>query len=173
MLFRSKGVRDRVRFEVVDITKPRSEALLAKTRGSTALPILEDETGRVLKESLVLLRYLEARFPTRRIAREDPYESAIESILIAQESAFTAAVGGSARRLVRSCVPSSTSASVIPACTVDVRVWGAHNACPARAAAMRVAESATSATSTAANPTETPKRCIGNASDGATGDAWR
>jgi len=91
ILLELKGVRDRVRFEVVDITRPRSEALLAKTRGSTTLPILEDEDGRVLKESLVLLRYLEARFPSPRIAREAPYESAIESMLIAQESAFTAA----------------------------------------------------------------------------------
>jgi glutathione S-transferase len=62
VLLELKGLRaagradEPVRFEVVDITVPRPAWLLAKSRGSTALPILEDEQGRVLKESLVLLR---------------------------------------------------------------------------------------------------------------------
>lgn len=86
-----KGMREAVRFEVVDITKPRPEWLLAKTGGSTALPILEDERGRVLKESLVLLRYLERRFDDVPIARRDPYEAAVENMLVAMEAPFVAA----------------------------------------------------------------------------------
>src|SRR5690606_34285353 len=40
-------------------------------------------------ESLVLLRYLEDRFPDFPIAREDPYERAGENMLIAREAPFT------------------------------------------------------------------------------------
>lgn len=91
ILLELKGLRDRVRFEVVDITKPRPDWLLAKTGGTTALPVLEDERGRVLKESLVLLRYLDQRFTEPAIARADPYEAAVESMLIAMEGSFTMA----------------------------------------------------------------------------------
>jgi glutathione S-transferase len=75
---------------VVDITRPRDPELLAKTRGTTALPVLETEVGGVLKESLVILRYLDERFgpPVRR---PDPYEHAVESMLIGLEGEFTAA----------------------------------------------------------------------------------
>jgi glutathione S-transferase len=59
ILLSLKGLEDRVRFHVVDITKPRPDWLLEKTRGTTALPALETEDGLVLKESMVLLRYLE------------------------------------------------------------------------------------------------------------------
>jgi glutathione S-transferase len=58
-LLELKGLCGAVDFRVVDITKPRSPDLLAKTRGTTALPVLETEDGRILKESLVILRYLE------------------------------------------------------------------------------------------------------------------
>lgn len=76
-----KGLDDRVRYEVVDVTRPRPEALLAKTRGSTLLPVLETADGRILKESLVLMRYLEDLFPERPVAQRDPYRRAIEGIL--------------------------------------------------------------------------------------------
>ena len=59
ILLALKGRRDEVAFRVVDITRPRPEWLLQKTRGSTALPILETADGRILKESLVILQYLE------------------------------------------------------------------------------------------------------------------
>jgi hypothetical protein len=59
ILLELKGLRGAVTFNVVDITKPRDPALLAKTRGSTALPVLELEDGRILKESLVLHRFQE------------------------------------------------------------------------------------------------------------------
>lgn len=91
ILLALKGLSDAVRFERVDITAPRPDWLLAKAGGSTALPILEDDRGRVLKESLVLLRYLEQRFPDPAVARRDPYEGAVESMLIAMEGPFVAA----------------------------------------------------------------------------------
>src|SRR5512143_34589 len=40
ILLALKGCPDAVRFEVVDITRPRDPALLALTRGRTALPVL-------------------------------------------------------------------------------------------------------------------------------------
>lgn len=91
ILLELKGLRGAVGFSVVDITKPRDPALLAKTRGTTALPVLELEDGRILKESLVLLRYFEDRYPETTIARADPYERAVENMLIAMEDGFVSA----------------------------------------------------------------------------------
>ncbi|MDF3067152.1 MAG: glutathione S-transferase family protein [Polyangiaceae bacterium] len=90
VLLALKGQTQAVRFEVVDITKPRDPALLAKTRGTTALPVLELEDGRVLTESLVLMQYLDQRFPERPVAERDPYRRAIESLLTLQERDFVA-----------------------------------------------------------------------------------
>lgn len=84
-----KGRRDAVTFSVVDITRPRSPALLALSGGSTALPILVTADG-VLKESLVILRYLDEVLAGAPIARATPYERAIENMLIAMEGDFTA-----------------------------------------------------------------------------------
>jgi glutathione S-transferase len=91
ILLALKSLRDRVRFEVVDITRPRDPALLAKTGGTTALPVLEDEHGRILKESMVILRYLEERFAEPAVMRSDPYERAVENMAAALEGGFTAA----------------------------------------------------------------------------------
>jgi len=91
ILLALKGMQDAVEFEVVDITKPRDPMLLAKTRGTTALPVLETEDGKILKESLAILRYLDERFHTSKIARTDPYEHAVENMLIAKEGPFTMA----------------------------------------------------------------------------------
>ena len=88
ILLSLKGRRSDVRFEVVDITKPREESLLRKARGATALPILETVDGRVLKESLVILRYLETLFPERPIAQRDAYRHAVEGMLVAMEGEF-------------------------------------------------------------------------------------
>ena len=63
ILLALKGLRDQVDFRVVDITQPRADWLLKKTRGTTVLPILETPDGRILKESLVILQYLEDVFP--------------------------------------------------------------------------------------------------------------
>ena len=89
ILLALKGLSDTVRFKAVDITKPRAPDLLAKTRGTTALPVLETPDGRIIKESLVILRYFEDMAPTPPVARQDPYERAIENMLIAHEGELT------------------------------------------------------------------------------------
>ena len=53
ILLSLKGMTDAVEFRVVDITKPRDPELLRKTRGTTALPVLETPQGDILKESVV------------------------------------------------------------------------------------------------------------------------
>ncbi len=91
ILLELKGLSDAVEFHVVDITKPRPDWLLQKSRGTTALPILEDEEGRVLKESLVILRYVEERFAGKPVARSDPYERGVERLMITREGPFAVA----------------------------------------------------------------------------------
>ncbi len=89
ILLALKESPDAVRFEVADITRPRDPRLLQLSRGSTALPILE--TGRgVLKESLVILGWADATIGAP-VARADPFEHAVESMLIALEGGFTGA----------------------------------------------------------------------------------
>jgi glutathione S-transferase len=91
ILLELKGLREQVDFHVVDITKPREPWLLDLTGGTTALPVMQDERGRVLKESIVLLRYLDERFPEAQVARTDPYERAVERLMIGREGPFGAA----------------------------------------------------------------------------------
>jgi glutathione S-transferase len=91
ILLALRGQTDLVEFRVVDITKPRDPGLLAKTRGTTALPVLETSDGKILKESLVILRYLDEFLPGESLRRSNPYEHAIESMLIAREGPFTMA----------------------------------------------------------------------------------
>src|SRR5690606_30981827 len=43
----------------------------------------------VIKESLVVLQYLEQLFPHPPIARLDPYERAVEAMMVAMEGPFT------------------------------------------------------------------------------------
>lgn len=88
--------RDAVEFRVVDITKPRDPALLAKTRGTTALPVMETPQGTVLKESLILLDYLDETLSGPRLRRTDPLEHAVERMLIAREGDLTRAGYGMA-----------------------------------------------------------------------------
>jgi glutathione S-transferase len=89
ILLHLKGLPDAVAFDVVDITQPRDPGLLALARGTGELPIMETERG-VLRESLVILRYLDRRFGPP-IARAEPWEAAVEDMLIAREGPFTAA----------------------------------------------------------------------------------
>lgn len=91
ILLALRGLTEAVEFRVVDITKPRDPDLLAKTRGTTALPVLETSDGRILKESLVILRFLDEALPGAPLRRSDPAEHAIESMLIAREGPFTMA----------------------------------------------------------------------------------
>jgi glutathione S-transferase len=83
-----KGRRKDVDFVVIDITRPRPDWLLQKTRGTTALPVLDLGDGRVLKESLVLLQYFEDVFPERPVAQRDPYRHAVEHMLVRTEGEF-------------------------------------------------------------------------------------
>ncbi len=89
ILLSLKGLAGVVDFHVVDITRPRPDWLLERTGGSTAMPVLLTPEGGVIKESLVILRYLEERFPMPEIARRDPFERAIERMLITHEGTFT------------------------------------------------------------------------------------
>jgi glutathione S-transferase len=91
ILLSLKGLSDAVEFRVVDITRPRDPELLRKTRGTTALPVLELPNGRILKESLVILDYFDETLGDATVRRTDPYERAIERLLIAHEGQFTAA----------------------------------------------------------------------------------
>jgi glutathione S-transferase len=91
ILLALEGLDDRVAFEVVDVTKPRPDWLLAKTRGTTAMPILETADGKVIKQSLVILRYVLDAFACPKLTREDPWERAVENMLIAHEGPFVAA----------------------------------------------------------------------------------
>ena len=91
VLLALKGESDAVEFRVVDMTRPRAPEILALTGGSTALPVMDLGGGRALKESLVLLDYLEARFPEPAVRRSDPYERALENLLVSMCDAFIGA----------------------------------------------------------------------------------
>ena len=91
ILLALRGLQDAVEFRVVDITKPRDPELLRKTRGTTALPVLETAEGHIIKESLVILRYLDEILPGKPLRRADAREHAVESMLIAKEGPFTMA----------------------------------------------------------------------------------
>lgn len=91
ILLALKGAVDTLDFRVVDITRPRDPELLAKTRSTTALPVLELPDGRILKESLVILRYLEDTLSGPPVAQRDPWKHAIEHLLVRMEGDFVAA----------------------------------------------------------------------------------
>jgi glutathione S-transferase len=88
ILMALKGLSPQVDFRVIDITQPRPEWLLEKTRGTTALPVLDTGEGEVVKESMVILQYLEDRFPEPAVAQRDPYRHAIEGMMNAMEDTF-------------------------------------------------------------------------------------
>lgn len=85
ILLALKGRRDAVEFRVVDITRPRDPVLLAKTRGIIALPVMETDDGTVLRESLVILRYLEMSLPEPPVARREPLQHALENLVVSHE----------------------------------------------------------------------------------------
>lgn len=88
ILLSLKDRHDAIDFQAIDITQPRPDPLLKKTRGSTALPVLETADGHILKESLVILQYLEDIFPERPVAQRDPYRRAVENMLTQMDSEF-------------------------------------------------------------------------------------
>lgn len=82
---------DAIEIREVDITKPRSPELLQKTGGSTSLPVLELPDGTILKESLVILRFLDESLEGKMLRRSDPLEHSIENMLTTMyEGPFTA-----------------------------------------------------------------------------------
>jgi glutathione S-transferase len=90
ILLTLKGLKEAAEHHVVDVTRPRDPELLRLCRGSTALPVLQTDHG-VLKESLVILRYLDELFPEPAVAQADPYRRAVEGMLIGREGDFTGA----------------------------------------------------------------------------------
>ena len=88
ILLELKTRRQDVDFHVVDITRPRPDWLLAMSRGTTALPILEIDGGRIIKESLVILQYFEDVFSDRPVAQREPYRRAVENMLTRLEDDF-------------------------------------------------------------------------------------
>lgn len=90
ILLSLKDRRSEVSFRVVDVTRPRPDWLLVKTRGTTALPIMESADRRIIKESLVILQYLEDLYPQRAVAQRDPYRRAVENMMTRMEAEFCA-----------------------------------------------------------------------------------
>jgi len=80
----------------IDISKPRPDWLLAKSGGTTALPLLDVENGESLKESMVILRYLEQRYPEPAVAHPDPFKHAVEGMLAELAGPFS----GSGYRMI-------------------------------------------------------------------------
>ena len=88
ILLTLKGRRDEIVFQVVDITRPRPDWLLKKTRGTMALPVFETADGHIIKESLVILQYLEDIYPERPVAQRNPYRHAVENMLTRMDGEF-------------------------------------------------------------------------------------
>ena len=91
ILLSLKGLAGAVDFHVMDVTEPRPDWFLEMTGGTTAMPVMDLGDGRVLKESLVILQYVEEAFGKPPILRADPYERAVERMMIARENDFTIA----------------------------------------------------------------------------------
>jgi glutathione S-transferase len=90
ILMALKGLGALIGDHEIDISQPRPDWLLRKTGGATALPALDVPEG-TLRESMVILRYLEDRYPEIPVAQRDPYRHAIESMLIALAGNLSAA----------------------------------------------------------------------------------
>jgi glutathione S-transferase len=88
ILLSLKGVRDCVRFHAVDVTRPLPGWLLEKNRGATTLPILETSEGHIIRESLVIMQYLEDLHPEVPVAQRDPYRRAVENMMTCLEGPF-------------------------------------------------------------------------------------
>jgi glutathione S-transferase len=88
ILLKLKGKSDAIDFQVVDITIPRPDWLLEKSRGSTALPIFELTTGKVVKESMIIMRLIDELLNESPVASADPYLRAVEGMLDKHEGAF-------------------------------------------------------------------------------------
>ena len=106
ILLELKGLHGIMADVEIDISKPRPDWLLKKTRGTTALPALTMENGETLKESMVIMRYFEDRFPERPVAQKDPYRHAVEGMLCATDGAYS----GSGYRMILNRDPDKRQA---------------------------------------------------------------
>jgi glutathione S-transferase len=88
ILLELKGVRQQLRWVPMDMSQPRPASLLDKTGGTTALPVLETGDGKIIKESLVILEYLDAIFAQAAVAQRDPWRRAVEGMLCRMEGPF-------------------------------------------------------------------------------------
>ena len=86
-----KGLQEVFDDMEIDISKPRPDWLLKKTRGTTSLPAMSIENGETIKESMVIMRYLEDRYPERPVVQKDPYRHAIEGMLCATDMQYSGA----------------------------------------------------------------------------------
>lgn len=89
ILLALRGMRDLVTFEVIDITKPRPQWLVQKTGRAVPLPVLELPDGRVLRESMAILSYLDEVLPGPKLRATDPFVHAKEQILISRAESYT------------------------------------------------------------------------------------
>lgn len=91
ILAQLKGLDDVFDDMEIDISMERPAWLLEKTHGSTKLPAMSIENGETIKESMVIMQYLEDRFPRPRISQEDPYRHAVEGMLCSMDMPFAGA----------------------------------------------------------------------------------
>lgn len=90
ILLHLKGLEGTIEDVELDISKPRPDWLLEKTGGSTALPVLDCGTC-LIKESSVILRYLDSHYPELRVRHPDPQHHAIESMFALLDSGYAKA----------------------------------------------------------------------------------
>ncbi len=88
ILLALKGRGDDVDVHTLDLAVPRPDWLLQKTRGTPALPVLETADGHIVKESLVILQYLDDIYPERAVAQRDPWRRAVENMLTRMDGDF-------------------------------------------------------------------------------------
>lgn len=90
ILLTLKGLSGAIGDAELDLSRPRPDWLLEKTGGSTSLPVL-DCGDRVVKESAVILRYIDELFPEHPVRHPDPMQHAIESMLGLMDSPYAKA----------------------------------------------------------------------------------
>lgn len=88
-LLRAKGLWEQVDVRILDLATPRPAWFLEKTGGTTSVPVLELPDGSIIKESLVLLRYVEDVAPGHSPA--DAYGRAVLNQWLALEGDFVSA----------------------------------------------------------------------------------
>jgi glutathione S-transferase len=78
-----------VEFETVEIDLSDRPAWLYGKNPSGRVPIVEEEDGRPLPESAVIMEFLEDRFPEPALLPEDPADRAFVRLLIFRDGDFT------------------------------------------------------------------------------------